>query len=176
MSSLYGSDAMGGVINVITRRVGDKWSGSVRANGTGQIFGEYGDYWDASFSAGGPIISDVVGLQLSGGMNRRNEDTVYYGTPQRKDDNLTGRLGFKLGSDHDLILETSYYYQETQQTPGKTLLATDTPSLQSQERFVYSLNHTGKYGAVTSQSYVQLEDATRRETNVNIKNYVAQSS
>ncbi|MFS0850842.1 TonB-dependent receptor [Novosphingobium panipatense] len=176
MSSLYGSDAMGGVINVITRRVGDKWSGSVRANGTGQIFGEYGDYWDASFSAGGPIISDVVGLQLSGGMNRRNEDTVYYGTPQRKDDNLTGRLGFKLGSDHDLILETSYYYQETQQTPGKTLLATDTASLQSQERFVYSLNHTGKYGAVTSQSYVQLEDATRRETNVNIKNYVAQSS
>ena len=28
MSSLYGSDAMGGVINIITKRIGDDWNGS----------------------------------------------------------------------------------------------------------------------------------------------------
>ncbi|MFS4517867.1 TonB-dependent receptor plug domain-containing protein, partial [Delftia tsuruhatensis] len=28
MSSLYGSDAMGGVINIITRKIGKRWSGS----------------------------------------------------------------------------------------------------------------------------------------------------
>ena len=30
MSSLYGSDAMGGVINIITRKVYRDWSGSLK--------------------------------------------------------------------------------------------------------------------------------------------------
>ncbi|KAG1251599.1 hypothetical protein G6F68_012197 [Rhizopus microsporus] len=30
MSSLYGSDAMGGVINIITKRIGDDWNGTDR--------------------------------------------------------------------------------------------------------------------------------------------------
>ncbi|MGE1167153.1 TonB-dependent receptor plug domain-containing protein, partial [Peribacillus simplex] len=34
MSSLYGSDAMGGVINIITRKVSREWSGSLNANTT----------------------------------------------------------------------------------------------------------------------------------------------
>ncbi len=29
MSTLYGSDAMGGVINIITRKVGKTWGGSI---------------------------------------------------------------------------------------------------------------------------------------------------
>src|SRR5690606_40544229 len=29
MSSLYGSDALGGVVNIITRKVGDRWTGGV---------------------------------------------------------------------------------------------------------------------------------------------------
>lgn len=34
MSSLYGSEALGGVVNVITRRPGDSWEGAVSANAT----------------------------------------------------------------------------------------------------------------------------------------------
>ena len=34
MSTLYGSDAMGGVINVITRKVGDRWVGTATADAT----------------------------------------------------------------------------------------------------------------------------------------------
>src|SRR5690606_6385884 len=36
MSSLYGSDAMGGVINIITKKADQVWSGSVTVEGTGQ--------------------------------------------------------------------------------------------------------------------------------------------
>lgn len=181
MSSLYGSDAMGGVINVITRRVGDSWTGSVRANGTAQLAGEFGNYWDASFFAGGPVISDVLGLQISGSLNRRAEDTVDGGSPERKDNSLSARLGTDLSPDHSLIFEASYFDQETLQTAGKstTVSATapaGTESIQSQERFVYSVNHAGDWGFAKSQTYFQLEDATRKETNVNIKNWVAQSS
>jgi outer membrane receptor for ferrienterochelin and colicins len=176
MSSLYGSDAMGGVINIITRAVSDKWSGSVRVNGTGQMDGDYGDYWDASFSTSGPLIADAVGLQLSGNINRRAEDRILNGSPERKDQSLSGRLSFNLNPDQRVIFETSYFYQESVQTPNKTLAATGAASLQSQERFVYALNHSGTFGKVKSQSYFQLEDATRRETNVNIKKYTGQTS
>ncbi|MFN3460253.1 MAG: TonB-dependent receptor plug domain-containing protein, partial [Oceanibaculum sp.] len=33
MSSLYGSDALGGVVNIITRRATDRWKGSVSVKG-----------------------------------------------------------------------------------------------------------------------------------------------
>lgn len=34
MSSLYGSDALGGVVNIITRKVGKEWHGSLSADST----------------------------------------------------------------------------------------------------------------------------------------------
>ncbi|MFX7879037.1 TonB-dependent receptor plug domain-containing protein, partial [Acinetobacter baumannii] len=43
MSSLYGSDAMGGVINIITRRIGDDWSGSATHSYTRPGDGKRGD-------------------------------------------------------------------------------------------------------------------------------------
>lgn len=43
MSSLYGSDAMGGVINIITRRIGDEWNGSATHSYTRPADGKRGD-------------------------------------------------------------------------------------------------------------------------------------
>jgi len=181
MSSLYGSDAMGGVINVITRRIGDEWSGSVRVNGTAQTQSAYGDYWDASVYASGPLIKDVLGLQLSASVNRRAEDEILTASPERKDSSVSAKLGWNLSPAHDLLFEAAYYDQESIQTAGRTTAVSATApegtrSVQSQERLVYSLSHSGNWGAATSQSYVSFEDATRKETNVNIKNTTAQTS
>ncbi|MBX8827881.1 TonB-dependent receptor plug domain-containing protein, partial [Ochrobactrum sp. SFR4] len=49
MSSLYGSDAMGGVINIITRKVDDAWHGEVTVDGTVQNKSRYGNSGQASF-------------------------------------------------------------------------------------------------------------------------------
>lgn len=181
MSSLYGSDAMGGVINVITRRIGDRWTGSVRANGTAQTSGDYGGYYDASVYASGPLIADVLGLQLSASMNRRAEDDILTGSPEREDNSLSAKLGWTLNPQHDLLFEAAYYDQKSIQTAGRTSAVSATApagaqSIQSQERFVYSINHTGDWGRATSQSFIQFEDATRKETDVNIKNTVAQTT
>src|SRR5690554_7003841 len=43
MSTLYGSDAMGGVINIITKKVNTQWSGSISADYTLQEHSQYGD-------------------------------------------------------------------------------------------------------------------------------------
>ncbi len=63
MSSLYGSDAMGGVVNVITRRIAPSWRGSVRVNGTMQLGSDYGNFYDGNFYLSGPLAKGV-GLQV----------------------------------------------------------------------------------------------------------------
>ena len=65
MSSLYGSDAMGGVINIITRKVPRHWGGSLGADYTVQQHDDAGDAWQGQFYLGGPVLADRVGLQLA---------------------------------------------------------------------------------------------------------------
>ena len=183
MSSLYGSDAMGGVINVITKKVADRWGGSVRLNGTAQTAENYGDYWDGSVYLSGPIVADRLGLQLTGSLNQRAEDNVAHGSPEREDQSLAAKLGWQINPDHSLTLEAGYYNQFTQGTIGRSNVASSrnpkpdgTISTQEHERKVYALSHAGQFGNITGNSYVQLEDSEGKESGINIKNTVAQSS
>lgn len=179
MSSLYGSDAIGGVINVITRRVTDDWSGSVRVDGTLQGDDAYGNIGNGSFYLSGPLTKDI-GLQLLGGISRREEDEIIGGTPERRDESLEGKLGFDLGPNHGFLLNAAYFSQQAIQTAGKTVAASEAApegfqSFQTQRRYVYSINHTGDWGFADSESYVQIEDARELVRERQIINTVAQS-
>ena len=55
LSSLYGSDALGGVVNIITRGVGDEWRGSLRTSHGYLPGGEGGEQSQASVHASGPL-------------------------------------------------------------------------------------------------------------------------
>lgn len=78
MSTLYGSDAMGGVINIITRKVGKAWHGNVAADYTLQEESGFGDVKGAKFYLGGPLASDVLGLALRGSSQRRDAADIRY--------------------------------------------------------------------------------------------------
>ena len=69
VSTLYGSDAMGGVVNIITRKVGDVWGGSASANYTLQGDDDFGDLWGGDFYANGPAT--VLPLALFAWSARR---------------------------------------------------------------------------------------------------------
>ncbi|HAK90671.1 MAG TPA: TonB-dependent receptor, partial [Massilia timonae] len=92
MSTLYGSDAMGGVINIITRKVGKQWGGTVSADYTLQEESRFGDVKGAKFYLNGPIASDVLGLALRGSVLRRDEATLSY-------DNQNGEVNLNMGSN-----------------------------------------------------------------------------
>jgi outer membrane receptor for ferrienterochelin and colicins len=74
MSSLYGSDAIGGVVNIITRPVGKQWRGSARVEGVVQENREAGDSRLAGFSLAGPVAADTLGLKLTGAYDQRDAD------------------------------------------------------------------------------------------------------
>ena len=72
MSTLYGSDAMGGVVNIITRKVSPVWTGAVGINRTFQGNSEFGDNYGGNVYVSGPIKQDLIGLSLRGSLYHRD--------------------------------------------------------------------------------------------------------
>lgn len=72
MSTLYGSAAMGGVVNIITRPVGDRWTGSVATERTFQQERDAGNSSTLNLFASGPLVTDRLGVQLRGRLYDRD--------------------------------------------------------------------------------------------------------
>ncbi|MDP0502013.1 MAG: TonB-dependent receptor [Verrucomicrobiota bacterium JB022] len=74
MSTLYGSDAIGGVVNIITKPVGSTWAGSLTGDYTFQEDSDAGDAYKGGFFVSGPIVNDTLGIKVWGGFSKRQED------------------------------------------------------------------------------------------------------
>lgn len=64
MSSLYGSEALGGVVNVITRSATDRWQGSVSGYATVNDHSLDGNQYKGALYLGGPLVPGTLGLNL----------------------------------------------------------------------------------------------------------------
>lgn len=76
-STLYGSDAMGGVVNIITKKVSDVWTGSVTLDST--ILpnsSDFGNQRAIDAFVMGPLIPDLLGVQIRGRMTERDQSHV----------------------------------------------------------------------------------------------------
>ena len=73
MSVLYGSEAMGGVVNVITRQPGDRWHFGSTAEGSDADGGRGGGGWRVAARADGPLAPD---LSLRSGIAASQVDAV----------------------------------------------------------------------------------------------------
>ena len=167
MSSLYGSDAMGGVINIITRKVARQWTGTVRAETTQQASSRAGDTSQGSFYLSGPIKNDLLGLQLSGSKSHRSEDQFLNGFNLQDTESLNAKLSVTPNKDHDIELEVGRTLQQRKATAGKS---GSSNSLGDYDKTLYALSHTARLGFGTLKSYVQQEDIDNVGRNMFIKN------
>lgn len=79
-STLYGADAMGGVINVITKKVTDEWHGAINLGGTFQENKDFGDNAQGNFYLSGPLIPNKLALGLRGTYNETKSSTPQFDT------------------------------------------------------------------------------------------------
>ncbi|THF64728.1 TonB-dependent receptor [Pseudothauera nasutitermitis] len=77
-STLYGADALGGVINIITKKDITKWSGSITYGRTFQSNSDFGDDKTTDFSIRGPILPGKLGISLRGSRYEREASSPQY--------------------------------------------------------------------------------------------------
>ncbi|MDR1912568.1 MAG: TonB-dependent receptor, partial [Helicobacteraceae bacterium] len=65
-SFLYGNEALGGVINIITKKAPSEWSGGVKAEYTKTLSDITQDGYQGSVNIAGPVIKDLLSLQAYG--------------------------------------------------------------------------------------------------------------
>jgi outer membrane receptor for ferrienterochelin and colicins len=173
VSTLYGSDAMGGVVNIITRKVGDAWGGAVSANATLQGDDDFGNIYGGNLYASGPLVADLLGLAVRGSYSERDPSNLIYEDANGVEQpvpgfgrsataneiwSLGGRLVLTPAANHELWLDVdmaSQWYNNDRSQMG-TL---DTPTNASgyldalefnREQYVLAHNWTLPFGAVES--------------------------
>lgn len=142
MSTLYGSEAMGGVINVITRKVGDKWAGAFSTSGTIRE-GSGGDALAGDIYVTGPIIPGKLGIQIWGEASARQEDPYIDGAARHKKLNGTTRLWFTPVEGHEFMLGITDQEQTFNASGGKTLAEGATSTETIYDRTQYDFSYAG---------------------------------
>ena len=155
MSSLYGSDALGGVINIIT----DEFSNEFGANlGSSYKFARNknisGEFYNSLYLHSG-LIDDVLSVSVYGKNLNKSEDKISYANREQKDRNFGAKLFLKQNENNDLTLELARSDVKYKRTKGKTL-STGTNSVAS-ERIkgdVINLSHEARLDNILLQSYL----------------------
>ena len=181
MSTLYGSDAIGGVINVITRKVAEEWGGAVQLDTIIQDDSRSGDIQQGNFSLSGPLLADTLGLQVYGRASTRQEDRFVDGFEEKNLKNLNARLSFTPTDNQDFTLEAGQTKQDRRSLIGYSAPATGcrggcTDSDNEYTREVLALSHTGRWDFGTTDSYVQREEAENLSREMKVTNTSAKTA
>lgn len=150
MSSLYGSDALGGVVNIITRKVGKAWHGTVSADTTVQEHRDRGDSGNGNVFASGPLVDDLLGVKVYGALGKREKDQASSSsgsTGQPRIEGYTSRnanVEFSLTPDKDQDITFGYGVDRQDRD-------SDTLDKNRIERENYSLGHNGRWGFANTE-------------------------
>ena len=163
MSSLYGSDAVGGVINIITKKDFSKFSGNVGISTTINAHKGIGDGRQGDFYLNLPLYKEFLALQLWGYKKLRDEDN-YKGGYQKSDKrNLSAKLWITPDEHNKFFILGSSEKHDYSRTVGKTATIKTNKVLNAYdyEKKSYGVGYLGEFDNLNADiSYIY--DQTQR--------------
>lgn len=178
MATRYGSEAMGGVINIITKKVSDEWHGNITVGGNVMENKAEADSWKTSFALNGPLINDRLGIQLRGSYLDRQKSERIPGSsgrdPRPTEADLYdfgGKLTLKV-DDANTLWADAFHSSQTYSNDDNRLGTQDTLTnargyLDELEfnREQYAIGHEGDYSFGVWKTYVgQTKTETKGRT------------
>ena len=123
----YGSGAMGGVVNIKTKKVTNEVHGSVEVFTNQPENSKEGSSHRESFNLSGPIIKEVLSYRLYGNYNKTDADAADInpltesgsraaGREGVENKDISGRLAWQINDQQSLTLDTSFGRQGNEYT------------------------------------------------------------
>lgn len=162
LSSLYGSEALGGVVNTVTRSATDTWEGSFSSYALISDHSLGGNQFKNGFYLGGPLVPGRLGMNAWGELVRRQPLSVAGNTALTALDERrakTGHLGLSWTPDSQQRIDVSMDAgnEKREGVRGGTSGAIYS-SQDDVQRRRYALSHTGHWRLGDSQ--IRLYSAT----------------
>ncbi len=162
MSSLYGSDAMGGVINVITRKIPERWGGSFSVDHSLQTHDAYGNNNQLQLYLAGPVVADKIGVQMWGRRFHREEARLLNGFNGANDTDINGRIAIRPAPGHEIVVEAGTQRVKRINSGGRTLPAAFGTQNNRNDRDHYAAWYDGKLAnGATVWASIQQEETQR---------------
>lgn len=154
MSSLYGSEAMGGVINIITKKVPSKTAGQLTYDTILHENKKSGSVNQVKYYLASPVISDVLGISLYGSYYNRAEDEIKNGYSKREKFDNTIKINYKFATSQDIELMAAYAKTKNNGTKEKSGFG----ELEN-KRLSYALTHNISWiDNINTTSFITHED------------------
>ncbi len=167
MSSLYGSEAMGGVINIITRKGSDDWHGTVSSEYSRSLNDLQNDEHHTSLYLSGALLPGLLGLRLDGAFSRTEEadfaggDDSAASTPDGRRRQGSAELYFTPDSRNRFALGYQAARLDESAHPGRSIAAGAVASSTEYDKDVLVLSHDGHYDNLQLSSYLQKDVSER---------------
>lgn len=161
----YGSGAMGGVVNIVTKKVSKEFKGQVNLYANQPQDNKEGATRRIGFNLSGPIIQDTLGFRIYGNLNKTDADAADINAGHGNDSaagvegvrnkDIAGRLQWKISPAQTLILDSSYsrqgniYNGDTQNSNPRSALVNSLADSKAETarlyRSAFSLTHDGAW-------------------------------
>ena len=176
----YGSGAMGGVVNIVTKKVPKEFKGQINLYANQPQDSKEGGTRRIGFNLGGPIVQDVLGFRIYGNLNKTDADAADINAGRGNDSaagvegvrnkDIAGRLQWKITPSQTLVFDSSYsrqgniYNGDTQNSNPRSALVTTLAESKAETarlyRSAFSLTHDGVWDWGDTKNVLSYERTT----------------